>query len=42
MEKPDDNEMDNEIIAFVPAEDKRQESSKKADGDDEMSNEIST
>ena len=41
MEKPDDNEMDNEIIAFVPAEDKSQESSKKADGDDEMSNEIS-
>lgn len=42
MEKPDDNEMDNEIIAFVPAEDETKETSTEKKTSDEMSNEIST
>ena len=41
--KPDHNEMDNEIIAFVPAKEVHQESSKDSDlKSEEVSNEIST
>jgi len=43
IKKPDHNEMDNEIIAFVPAKELHQESSKNSDlNSQEVSNEIST
>ena len=43
IEKPDSNKMDNEIIAFVPAKEGHQESSKGPDLEKaEVSNEIST
>ena len=42
IEKPDDNEMENEVIAFVPASEPNERSSTEANNADEVSNEIST
>ena len=42
IEKPDDNEMDNEVIAFVPAKEPTKSSSTEANNAEEVSNEIST